>query len=233
MKRLFVWGWVLLTAAAFLRAASSTQPAADLSSPRSALLTVYSAMRAGDIETVKSCLIFEDAAAADVFDANVAQVCAPLRLMHAMEGRFGEAAKKPFDASVVKSIDAAIERVKRAEIAVTGETAVVAEKKAAVNPDAETELSGVTLKKIGGKWKVVASTFPESGGEVSRKQLALMRSLRDAVVAACQTTVVRVERGDFGSADEAYAAYQALLQPSASEAAKTTPPATAASAKDK
>ncbi len=202
-----------MSALAFAQSAPATRPALDLSSPRSTLLAIYASMRAGDIHSVKSCLIFEDPAAADVFEANAAQVCAPLRLMHAMEKRFGDAARKPFDLSVEKSIDEAIARVKRADIQETGDTAVVAERKAAVNPDAETELGGVTLKKANGEWKVVASTFPESGGDVSPKELALMHSLRDALVTAVETTVARIERGDFRSADDAYGAYQALLQP--------------------
>src|SRR5271155_1884977 len=100
--------------------ASATQPVPDLSSPRAALLAVYTAMRAGDVMTLKSCMIFGDTDEAEVFDIGVTQVCAPLRLMHAMEAKFGEAGRKPFDTSVEKSIDEMIARAKTAEISVDG-----------------------------------------------------------------------------------------------------------------
>ena len=73
--------------------------------------------------------------------------------------------------------------------------------------------------------------LPDSGGEVSPGQLALMKSMRDAVVSACDQTILRMERGEFHSADEASAAYQALLQPTAREAAKNTAPAPATHSK--
>jgi hypothetical protein len=209
-------------------AGSATRPAVDLSSPRGTLVSVYTAMQAGDVEGVVSCLQFAEAEEREVFEVNTAQVCAPLRLLHAMEGKFGEAGRKLFDASVEKSIEEALARAKRVEISVKGETAVVGEK-AEKNPNAETELSGVALKKNGkGEWKIVATTFPDNGGEVSPKQLALMKSMRDAIVSACDQTIVRVERGEFKTAEEAFAAYQALLQPTAWDAVKsaaTTAPA--------
>ncbi len=166
-------GLLALSAAAMAgRLWAAQEAAVDLSSPRATLETIYNAMRAGDVATVKACLIFEDADAGEVFDCSATQVCVPLRLMHAMEKLFGApAADKPFDLSAEKSIDQALERIKSVEIAVNGETAVVTEKKGDVNPNAETELTGVTLQHADGKWKVVASTFPDSGGDVSPKQL--------------------------------------------------------------
>jgi hypothetical protein len=181
-----------------------------------------------------NCLQFAEPEEREVFEVNVGQVAGPLRLLHAMEGKFGDAGTKAFDLSVEKSIDDVMGRVKTAEISVNGETAVVQEKKAQLNPNAETELSGVTLKRDGsGQWKIVASTFPDSGGEVSPGQLALMKSMRDAVVSACDQTILRMERGEFHSADEASAAYQALLQPSAREAAKNTAPVPATMTRSK
>jgi hypothetical protein len=205
---------------------AATKPAVDLSSPRGTLVSVYTAMQAGDVQGVLSCLDFAEAEEREVFEVNASQVAAPLRLQHAMEGKFGDAGKKPFDASVEKSIGEMLERAKRVDISLNGETAVVGQK-AEKNPNAETELSGVTLKKNAkGEWKIVASTFPDNGGEVTPKQLALMKSMRDAVVSACDQTILRVERGEFKTAEEAFAAYQGLLQPTAREAVKNGTPAT-------
>ncbi|HUO09134.1 MAG TPA: hypothetical protein VM008_12580 [Phycisphaerae bacterium] len=210
-------------APATLPAGSATKPGVDLSSPRATLLSVYTAMRAGDVAGVKACLVFDDAEVGEVFELNVAQVCAPLRLMHAMEGKFGEAGRKPFDTSVEKSIDEMLVRAGKVDIHVEGDTAVVGEK-AKVNPNAETELSGVMLRRDAGvageEWRIVASTFPESGGEVTPGQLKLMKSMRDATVSACEETMARLERGEFHSADEAYAAYQKLVHSTARAAVK-------------
>ncbi len=225
-------GGVAVGATAPAAPATATGPAADLSSPRATLVSVYTAMQAGDVAGVMNCLQFAEPEEREVFEVNLSQVAAPLRLLHAMEGKFGDAGKKPFDLSVEKSIDEVMGRVKTAEISVNGDTAVVGEKKVQLNPNAETELTGVTLKQNGpagggaGQWKIVASTFPDSGGEVSPQQLALMKSMRDAVVSACDQTILRLERGEFHSADETFAAYQALLQPTAREAAKNTAAAT-------
>ena len=217
---ILVVGWAAMAAGA------TTRPAVDLSSPRGTLMSVYTAMQAGDVRGVTACLEFAEPEEREVFEVNASQVAGPLRLLHAMEGKFGDAGKKPFDGSMEKSISEMLARAKGAEISVNGETAVVSEK-AARNPNAETELSGVTLKKnAGGEWKIVASTFPDSGGEVSPRQLALMKSMRDAVVSACDQTIARVERGEFHSAEEAFAAYQGLLQPTAREAVRNGSPAT-------
>jgi hypothetical protein len=217
---LFIGVTAAFGASTTLQAPPATTPAVDLSTPRATLLSVYGAMRAGDAAGVKACLVFDDTEVGEVFNVNVEQVCAPLRLMHAMEGKFGEAGRKPFDTSVEKSIDEMLVRAGKVDIREEGDTAVVGEK-AKVNPNAETELSGVMLKRdAGGKWRIEASTFPESGGEVSPEQLKLMKSMRDATVSAYDETMARLERGDFHSADEAYAAYQKLLHSTARAAVK-------------
>ncbi|MGN6368815.1 MAG: hypothetical protein ACTHN5_11185 [Phycisphaerae bacterium] len=202
-------------------AVNATRPAVNLSSPRGTLVSVYTAMQAGDVAGVTACLQFAETEEREVFEVNISQVAAPLRLLHAMQGKFGEAGKRPFDMSVEKSITEMLARAKRVEISANADTAVVGPG-AERNPNAETELSGVTLKKNAkGEWKIVAATFPDNGGEVTPKQLALMKSMRDAVVSACDQTILRVERGDFKTAEEAFAAYQALLQPTARDAVKS------------
>src|ERR1700744_993333 len=69
--------------------APSPGPAADLSSPRASLVSVYAAMRAGDVAGVMNCLQFAEPEEREVFEVNLSQVAAPLRLLHAMEGKFG------------------------------------------------------------------------------------------------------------------------------------------------
>src|SRR5579884_1789945 len=188
---------LLAAPAAAQTAPASSQPALDFSSPRATLLSAYRAMRAGNAEAVESCMIFTTPQHAEVFDLNMAQLCAPLRLMHAMEARFGPAARKPFDTSIEKSIDVLLAHAASVEISQDDDnTAVVGEKKAEINPNAETELTGITLKRDGpGKpWKIVASTFPDAGGQMSPRQLDLMRSLRDAIVNAADKTIDRLNR---------------------------------------
>ena len=73
--------------------------------------------------------------------------------MHALEARFGEAARKPFAcASLEKNIDKALEDLGRAQITESGDTATIAEKKSATDPAAETEITGITLKHVGDRW---------------------------------------------------------------------------------
>jgi hypothetical protein len=57
-------------------------------------------------------------------------------------------------------------------------------------------------------------------------QLKFMRTLRDQIAAACQATGARLTRGDFKTADEAYADYQSRVQAAlqaAASAAKQNP----------
>ena len=195
---------------------TATAAAVDMSSPKATLHTVYKAMRNGDIPTIRQCMIFEQAQEAELFDIELTRIWGPLKLMRALEAKFGEAAKKPFGGETLeKELDLMIARVEKVEITVNGETATLDEKKAEVNPDAETELTGVTLKKQEGKWKIVAESFSDMGSRVKPEELKAMRASRDAVATACEKTLVRVKAGEFKSVDEAFAAYQEALQEAA------------------
>jgi hypothetical protein len=212
-------GVVLLGAVASARSTVPV-PAAkpDLSSPNAALASAYAALKAGDIAAAKSCFVFKDVGEAELFDIAYTQLYAPLKLMHAMEAKFGPAGRKPFaNAPLEKGIDDLLEKSKAVEIAVdaSGTSATVVDKKAAVNPNAESELTGITFKKQGNQWKIVAGTFFEStggAGDMPAAQLKFMRTLRDQIVAACDATAARLAKGDFKTAEEAYVDYQARAQ---------------------
>src|SRR5215218_8115380 len=137
-------------------------PAPDLSSPKAAILSLYSALRAGDLPAAKRCFHFADARQAETFELTATPLWGPLRLMHALHAKFGESADKLFSASSLeKTVDKAVDDLNRAEIAVNGDKAVIAEKKAAIDPAAETEVTGITLKKENEQWLIVAATFPD------------------------------------------------------------------------
>lgn len=207
-----------LTAAA---TGPETLPALDMSSPKATLASVYGAMRRGDVAAIKQCMIFEGAQEAELFDIELTRVWGPLKLMRAMQARFGDAAKKPFGGGALEQqVDEMVARLDKVEIAISGDTATLGEKKAAVNPDAETELTGVTLKKQDGRWRVVAESFSDIGSDVKPEQLQMMRALRDAVAQACAKTSARLQAGEFKAVDEAYGAYQAALQQAARAAGK-------------
>jgi len=137
-----------------------------------------------------------------------------------MEGRFGECARIYFSAaSLEKSADHAVEEINLAEIAISGDTAVVSDKKSSIDPARETEVNGITLKKTtsllppaGDRWQIVASTFPEMSGEIPATQLPMMRARKEAITTACQATLASLAKNEFKSAEEAFAAYQAHLQ---------------------
>ena len=158
-------------------------------------------------------MVFADAAQAENFDITMTQLWAPLSMMHAMEGRFGADVRKLFSAaSLERTADQAVEEINRAEIAVNGDAAVVSDRKSSIDPTAETVVNGITLKKVNDQWRIEAASFPESSGEIPAAQLPMMRALKTAVANACQSTLARLAKGDFKTADEAYAAYQAILQ---------------------
>jgi ribosomal protein S20 len=188
-------------------------PAPDLSNPKSAVLSVYAALRAGDLENAKRCFQFADAQQLETFELTATPLWGPLRLMHALRARFGDGAGKLFAAaSLEKTVDKAVEDLKRAEVSIHGDKAVIAEKKAAIDPAAETEVTGITLKRQGEQWLIVPATFPDASAEIPPAQLPVMRSMRDAVKTACQGTLDRLAKGEFKTAEEAYAAYQSQLQ---------------------
>jgi hypothetical protein len=107
-----------------------------------------------------------------------------------------------------------------ADITINGDTATVGEKKAAVDPNAETEVTGVKLKKVGDQWKIVAATFQDVASEVPANQLAMLKALGEATAAATSAVKKQVDAGEFSSADDAYKAYRVMLQ----SAARNSPP---------
>jgi hypothetical protein len=191
--------------------ATQSETVVDLSSPKAALLSVYGALRAGDIAAARRCMLFADAAQAENFAIAVTELWAPLSVMHAMEARFGAGSRKLFSAaSLEKTADQAVDEINGARIDVTGNTAVVSEQSALVDPLAENQVTGITLKEHNRHWRIVASTFPEMSGEIPAAQLSAMRAQKDAVAAACKNILARLSKGEFQSADEAYAAYLSL-----------------------
>jgi hypothetical protein len=186
------------------------------------MLSLYAALRAGDLATARRCFHFADAKQAETFELTATPLWAPLRLMHALHARFGDSADKLFSAaSLEKTVDKAVADLNRAEIAVTGDKAVVAEPKAAIDPAAETEVTGITLKKENDQWRVVAATFPDISAEIPSAQLPVMRTMRDAVNSACQSTLDRLAKGEFKTAEEAYAAYKSHVQQAVKSASAT------------
>jgi hypothetical protein len=222
MKRLLAIGWAAMMAT--VARGQATTPAAsapDRSSPRAALVSLYSALRAGDVPAATSTLLFTDAREQERATINLTTQWAPLALMHAMEKRFGEAARRAFsNASLVKTADEALEKIRVADITINGDTATVGEKKAAVDPNAETEVTGVKLKKVGDQWKIVAATFQDVASEVPANQLAMLKALGEATAAATSAVKKQVDAGEFSSADDAYKAYRVMLQ----SAARNSPP---------
>jgi hypothetical protein len=156
---------------------------------------------------------FSDAKQAELFEVNFVQTWGPMKLMRAMEGKFGEAGRRPF-ANVVleKPVERILERLKTVEFEVEGTTAKVSEKKAEVNPSAESELTGIVMTREDGKWLVMAGTFSDMASDLPETQLAMMRALKGAVETSCAGTLARLERGELPTAEAAYADYQARLQ---------------------
>ena len=201
---------------------ATTQAKADLSSPKAALASAClmqapeGGRRSGKMR--KICFLFKDSGEAELFDLAYTQLYRPLGLMHAMEAKFGPAGRKPFaNAALEKGMEDLLEKIKTAEITVdgAGTSASVADKKAAVNPSAESELTGIAFKKDGNDWKIVAATFFEStggAGAMPPAELKFMRTLRDQIAAACDATTARLAKGDFKTAEEAYADYAARTQ---------------------
>ena len=221
MKTIRTLPWALLAIAAGIAAAQSTAttPAKpDLSSPKAALGTACAALKSGDIPAAKACFVFKDATEADLFDITYIPLYAPLKLMHAMEGKFGEAGRQPFaNAAFEKGMDELLEKIKTAEITIdaSGAAASISDKKAAVNPSAESELTGISFRKEGDHWRIVAATFFEStgsAGALPAAEMRFMRTLSQQVAAACDATSARLAKGDFKTAEEAYADYAARTQ---------------------
>ena len=213
------WGaWLLLAggAVAAQTLPAQTAPRLDLSSPGAALANLYDAMAAGDLEKARACMHFSDPRQVEIFEVTFIQTWGPMKLMRAMEAKFGEAGKKPFaNVAIEKSLDTTREHLKSAEFDIDGTTARVSEKKAAVNPSAENELTGIQLKQEQGNWKVVATTLGDFASDMPAPQLEMMRGLKTAVETATTQTIARLQRGDFTTPQQAYADYQAHVREAA------------------
>jgi hypothetical protein len=158
-------------------------------------------------------MLFASPAQAEAFEITNTHLWGPLALMHAMQARFGDSAKQLFSAaSLEKTADQAAEEVNRCSVEINGDSASLSDKKASVDPARETQVSGITLKKQGEQWKVVASSFPEMPGEIPPRQLPMMRAMANGVITASQAIAARIAKGEFKTADEAYQAYQVVLQ---------------------
>lgn len=205
---------------------AATIPAADLSTPKATLLSLYQSLKAGDIPAARTCLVFSSREEAQSFDITYTPLYGPLALIHALQVRFGPDAGKPFGlAPLEKSLDDLLAKARTADITITGDTAAVADS-ADVNPSAETELTDITFKKENAptpQWKVTASTFMTAAGENPPHQQKFMRALRDATANAVRETSARLARGDFKTPEEAFADYQSRLQQATQAAAKENP----------
>jgi hypothetical protein len=231
MKRACVMGWagvVMCAAAAWGQASSqpATKAGADFSNPRSTLTALYTSLRAGDVAGAMHAMEFADEKEAARVRMTLTTSWAPVGLMHAIEARFGEGTRRLFsNATLVKAADEALEKVETADISLKGDMAVVGEKRAAIDPNAETEVTGVRLHKTGEGWKVVAASFQDVASEVPANQLPTMQAMSEAIARASVAVKKRVEAGEFASAEEAYKAYQGML--SATERSQVPPPAAA------
>jgi len=194
-------------------AATATAPAVDLSTPQWALISAYKALQAGEIERAEKCLAFSDGRQVELVDVALVHTYGPLKLMHAMEAKFGEGSRAFFaNATLEKSLADLIALAGKTTVTINGDYAVVADKKAAVNPSAENELTGMVFRKEAEGWKVTAASFSDAAGDMPEAQLQMMRQMRDGIRSACAATAAKVAAGDFKTAEEAYADYQARLQ---------------------
>jgi hypothetical protein len=216
MKRLPTLSCLLVTSLAVAQPATTNAPKPDLSSPRATLLSAYTAIHDGDIPSAKACMLFHDPDQAEHFELNLTQTFGPFRLMRAMEARFGEAGRAPFaNATLDKNVDHLLSLARDADFQLDGNTATVINKKAQVNPSAETEITGITLEKQPGSpetWKIQAASFSDYTSDIPTTQLPLLRTLRNAILSSVDATIARMNRGDFQSPDEAYAAYLSCVR---------------------
>ena len=223
---------VPLTCLLLAAAAGQTQPASrpaapalDLSTPRSALVSLCASLKSGDIAAARNCLSFSSEDQAQSFDISYTQLYAPLALVHAVQARFGPEGGKPFGvAPLEKSLDDLLARAQAADIQITGDTAAVVDH-SDINPSAETELTGITFKKqagANGAWKVTASTFMTAAGQTPAAQKKFMLALRDATAVAVRATSARLANGEFKTPEEAFADYKSRLDEAAKAAAPST-----------
>ncbi|GEM_PF-5745891 len=203
---------------------ASAPVAPNMSSPKATLLSIYASMRNGDVSSIQQCMIFEDADEAEMFNISLTKEWAPVKVMRAMQAKYGDGALALFGGTAIeRQIDDAVTHLDKIEITINGDVATLSDKKAAVNPNAETELDGVTLKKIENHWKVMAGTFSDIGSAVKPEQVKMLRATRDATAKACDDIVTRVNAGEFPTLEKAWSAYQAHLAEAIRTATQTRP----------
>lgn len=211
---------------------SATRPATgptttlpEVGSPRFAITSLYSALSNGNIPQAEDLLYFTDAREQERAHINLTNLYAPLWLMHAMENRFGPGAQKLFSqASLVTSADETLRHLADAQITETNDTAVIGEKRAATDPNAENETTGIRLKRVGSRWKVVAASFQDIAAEIPASQLDSLRALAQATRKSVDTVRQQLEAGKYASAAEAYKDYQDRLAASARTRPAPRPP---------
>lgn len=190
--------------------------APDRSEPRKTLATLYASMRAGDVEQIIACFAFKDAEQQDVATALLTQRWSGRQVLAVAVGKFGEEARKAFGTEAQdRELAEAAARVARVAITVDGDRAVVGKK---VNPNEETELTGVILQKVGNDWKIAAETFNDIAAPVRPRELALMKALAQATRATTEQMVAQIRAGMYQSAQQAADAYTAHLQEAARKA---------------
>ena len=205
-------GVMSLGVVAMLLAGSGAARAAEAGDPRKTLLAVYEALGGGDVAAAVGGFTFRDKQEEETATLNLAQKWGGRKVVAAAVARWGDEARKAFGSESQDTHLADLTAYAScAEITVEGDVATVGKKREA-NPNAETELSGVQLKKVGESWKIVAETFSDIASDVRPRERALMKAMQEGAEKIGAQIIVEIGAGKFATAQAAYDAYAARLQ---------------------
>jgi hypothetical protein len=185
----------------------TTAPAADGTTPRGTLRLLNTAMSQGDVAAIKRLFIATTAAEVRMVEADAEMAAALADFRRAAAKAFGEDGAKVVTGDTGVGAAESIARINAADIAITGDTAIV------TYPD-QTE-SPFVLKKVAGRWRVPVSQLGKPLEKAALDQrLADLAVQRDVL----RELTDRITKGKFADADQAREAWQTrILQAATSQ----------------
>jgi hypothetical protein len=194
MPLIFV-AMVTLVAAPLSRPARAAAAAPDLSSPKAAARSLFTAVSAGDRDGIRAALYADNGAQAELADAMADFITANKRLGDVAKARYGKAGdplgRGMLDPSDLSRLDAAA--VKR-----SGDAATV---------QVPGQPRPMTFRRQGEQWKLVITDFGGAQPQNIVRQTRLVARMAEAVDESAQ----EIESGKYPTPDAAAVAIQSKL----------------------
>lgn len=217
--------------------APARQPAAviDRSTPKGAMLALFTSMKGGDsVATIRDCFVTENAEEKKGIESLLQPVFDMTNLSKVATVQFGAAAQDVFP-NPAGNVDREGKMIDELEFVVTGDKATATPRlpatEATTAPATQKAKPEFTLQRVGQEWKIEAKSLLQGSGDATTRQRR--EQFINAMHSGTEALSAEIKAGKYATADEAMQtfgnrqreAFQAVMRASASQPATGTMPA--------